>query len=82
MFELGLSKKRGKCSFHINESRVLKFLRAVNITLKAPDKKDDVVTNLLPAFLFNKGIDESETLQILQAFDFFLLMSEVMLVLH
>lgn len=51
MFELGVSAKSAKCIFHINESRVLKILRVVNIALKAPDREDDIVTNLLPAFL-------------------------------
>lgn len=37
--------------FHINESKDLKILRAVNITLKAAGREDDRVTNLIPAFL-------------------------------
>lgn len=43
--------KKWKMHFHINESKDVKILRAVNITLKAAGREDDIVTNLIPAFL-------------------------------
>lgn len=49
MFELLFLKKvclqKGKkCIFHLNESKDLTILRAVNITFKAAGREDDIVT--------------------------------------